>query len=647
MAKKEWTVMFYFASDNPLAPAIVSQLKALKQAGFHSKVNVIAHFDPETENTPPHIFDVNAVNKLRDEVSRADEPRADKECAGKGYCLAFDPDGTGADGNAAVIFNPQDPFVRNLLEDKLWGEDRRAIIRESLREEFERENIEFDPPVPSRKMSGEQNPDAALEDFLHFCRRHYPAHNYMLFILGHGLVVGNDVFLFDEHAEEHSLKLERLGEILREFKQGLDKGDEFHLVSFHSCSMSGLEVAYELHGTANYMLASQSPAFVGSWTYLQILVRLFKDVESGLGAGDNADGNGRRGGPAAGQKKGAAKAVKEMLKKFWAYCFFNSYDFRLAGYSFDVALCDLNQLKKRPGAAIKNEPKVATGKSLSPEAAIKNLAAALREAVADPPAQERILLAHWDAQSFWQENYTDLYDFCFCLINRCKKRPEFEAMTEACEEVIRALSSEGEPGGEAAGEGDKLVVRSHFTGPTYQYSHGLSVFFPWSAPTNAKFWPGDYRKYKFHKATGWGDFLKEYFEQTMRKSRGSELHPLTGETPRQRLPERPLSPSQKRARIRDRMNEVLLNGVISSPPNGNGQPAAGPAGVTLGQAGARDPLGQAGARDPTGDDCGCPSIKNYPPFTSEQTGAQFGGDDRRAAHAGPAPRESSGRKKRS
>ena len=35
MSKKEWTLMFYFASDNPLAAGIVSQLKSIKQAGFH------------------------------------------------------------------------------------------------------------------------------------------------------------------------------------------------------------------------------------------------------------------------------------------------------------------------------------------------------------------------------------------------------------------------------------------------------------------------------------------------------------------------------------------------------------------------------------------------------------------------------------
>jgi hypothetical protein len=62
---RELTLMFYFASDNPLAPAIVSQLKALKEAGFHPEANVIVYFDPNAENTPAHIFDVDRVNKIR------------------------------------------------------------------------------------------------------------------------------------------------------------------------------------------------------------------------------------------------------------------------------------------------------------------------------------------------------------------------------------------------------------------------------------------------------------------------------------------------------------------------------------------------------------------------------------------------------
>jgi len=62
---KEWTLMFYFASDNPLAISVVSQLKAIKAAGFHPEANVVTQFDPYTEGTPTHIFDVNLINKLK------------------------------------------------------------------------------------------------------------------------------------------------------------------------------------------------------------------------------------------------------------------------------------------------------------------------------------------------------------------------------------------------------------------------------------------------------------------------------------------------------------------------------------------------------------------------------------------------------
>src|SRR5215217_9195805 len=61
---KKWTVMFYFASDNPLAPGIVAQLKAIKDAGYHPDANVVAQFDPHTVNMPVHVFNVNQVEKL-------------------------------------------------------------------------------------------------------------------------------------------------------------------------------------------------------------------------------------------------------------------------------------------------------------------------------------------------------------------------------------------------------------------------------------------------------------------------------------------------------------------------------------------------------------------------------------------------------
>lgn len=61
--EREWTVMFYLASDNPLAPGTITHLKAIKNAGYHPEVNMLAQFDPHTINLPVHVFDVNCIEK--------------------------------------------------------------------------------------------------------------------------------------------------------------------------------------------------------------------------------------------------------------------------------------------------------------------------------------------------------------------------------------------------------------------------------------------------------------------------------------------------------------------------------------------------------------------------------------------------------
>src|ERR1044071_3281633 len=107
---REWTLMFYFASDNPLASHIVSQLKAIKDAGFHKQANVVAYFDPHPKNTPSHVFDVNLVEKLR-------RPKRTR-----------------------LSFRGNDPFVRNLVFDRLWAKnqsDTKERIQEYFKDEFE------------------------------------------------------------------------------------------------------------------------------------------------------------------------------------------------------------------------------------------------------------------------------------------------------------------------------------------------------------------------------------------------------------------------------------------------------------------------------------------------------------------------------
>lgn len=632
----KWTLMFYFASDNPLAPSIVNQLKALKAAGFHAGANVVAYFDPFTRNAPSHVFEVNAFEKLKREP-----------------------------GASLVGFEAEDSFVRNLVLDKVWergdpdGEQVRREVEDLARQllkkarKGERGAADDDgrrlPVLPDRDFSRERSPEKSLTAFLDFCRVTYPAEHFMLFILGHGVVVGNDIFLSDSNTGDdpdaggaqprpaangngngngsgdsakpgaradkrggprprNSLTLGQLAEVLGGFNKRLGEGRKLKLLSFHSCSLSGAEVVYELRDAAHYMIASQGPAFVGSWPYKQILLRVFKDLGDG-----------------AVPRSLSPEQIKEMVRDIFYYVVYNSYDFQLAGYSFDAALCDLTKAGKLAEA-------------------VYGLAQALRAGLgggddlaedARPLVRELILLAHWDAQSFWQENYTDLYDFCFRLQLRCERvlgllpalkglSPALGKIAEACAGV-RELLEKG-----VKGDDDRLVVRAEFVGSEYQYSHGLSIFFPWARPAD-DFFDKTYVEYEFSKQTGWDKFLGDYFERTLRATRAEEDK---AEAERRRTEaERRRAEAEKaaaeglfaggRPRGAARILGVVEANAIERKALELLQRIGTSVFTTAGQlakSGPDDrtgpPPAKSGPDDPTGgSDCGCPAFKNHPAFT--------------------------------
>lgn len=205
-----------------------------------------------------------------------------------------------------------------------------------------------------------------------------------------------------------------------------------------------------------------------------------------------------------------------------------------------------------------------------------------------------MIVAHWEAQSFFQEQYTDIYDYCFRLRTNCEaeriKNPSrptqrlLQEIEDACKEVMTVLKKGKH------NDDNGIIVRSEFSGPAYQYAHGLSVFFPWSEPVANPMWKKLYRRFAF-KETKWQRFLKLYFAETMRKPAGDEVNDV----------EPPFI-----ARTLDRDLLELAQALATEVFNDDGQ---------LGPAGSRDPLGVAGSRDPQGDECDCPSIKNYPSIT--------------------------------
>jgi hypothetical protein len=255
----------------------------------------------------------------------------------------------------------------------------------------------------------------------------------------------------------------------------------------------------------------------------------------------------------------------------------------LAGYSFDLCLCDLNKVSEI------SKP-------------LEELADTLVYGLAKPLVRDFILLSHWKAQSFWQESYTDLFDFCLCLSNQCEEyRSVSGAMTEtmanlyaACVEVMQRLVKEMPPSEERAPSGeDNFIVRAEFAGPAYQYSHGQSVFFPWAEPASDSPIMESYRRYKFRE-TSWDTFLDKYFSETMRLPRKDERVPdeLGTHLADARAPSAADNLLEDMASlVYNREGQLSFENTLSDPPL---------------------PRGKTHPRDLTGDDCACSPIKNYP-----------------------------------
>lgn len=632
--KKEWTLMFYFASDNPLAPGVVSQLKALKSAGYHPDVNVVTQFDPFVEGTPTHVFDVNLMNKLK-------HP-----------------------GVADIGFTGNDPFVRNLVEDKLWREQRthkdKAVKSELRRVLHQNHQLEYDAPTPPQERldvrrsprddPDEPDPQESLRDFLTFCRTAYPAKHFALFILGHGVVVGNDVFLYDEHASRHTISLTELGRVLKEFKIDIDQS-EFELVSFHSCSVSSIEVAFELQETANYMLASQGPAFIGTWPYRAILIRIFNDVI----------------------REGSHINIKRMFHRIFKLCFFNAVDFLLAGYSFQLTLLNLKRIHCIKPAITKLVQALLDGLSDAPKYKPDPTKPAEVPTHENQVTQDVIQLAHLKSQSFYQEMYTDLYDFCFCItrkveemkrrVCRCTKPhhgpchclpDSLKELNAACKDVMVQLIKEfpNQPGGQHA---ERIIVAAEFLGPSYQYSRGLSVYFPWTRPVGDRRILSEYAHYKFHtefeperqpgypdpektvenrrgdkdakRPRSWLSFLQSYFDKTLRDPSSAECDPNRVPPCSVGMPPCPHKPKCSPPKPVNAPEPCLLSQPAPQPPHEptpcekeqderdlkedianliyGDQPGLG---VYELAGGKTDPKDRTGGSD----DCDCPSIKNYP-----------------------------------
>jgi hypothetical protein len=554
---KEWTIMFYFAGDNQLAPIVVSQLKGIKDAGFQENTDVLVYFDPNELGVPTKIYDVNRKRKLEG-MTNSRKPRT-------------------------LIGDGADSFVRNMEEDNV---DPKTIITS---------NRPASSAISKALISqNEINAEKALENFLGFCREAHPARHYILFLVGHGMVVGNDTFLLDDNPIS-AITLKKLGHILHTFTTDVVKENgSFELLGLHSCSMSAIEVAYQLKGTAKFMVASEGPTFLGDWHYRQLLKKSFVFAE----AKNVAQRAARKQGVDQDEAESDLK-ILELVKSLYFLTLHSATDYLHAGYSHDLALCNLDpESFEDITGSIQNL--VALLKKGLNESSPKDGSAATE---LGKRIKELVLLAHWEAQSYWGESYTDLFDFCRCLRERCDPEGDLKDLHTSCSDVMKKLTPIKSD--DISERFKSLIIYSIHFGWEFQYSHGFSVYFPWSRPIETvsngsedagraapeKFEHEQkgalerYEEYAFTEELGtdsWLSFLETYFNETERNPRRKEDRSIKLRADAFEL----------RADAFAEAEESFTFDLLSR----------------LDKVGGR--LNKVGGRE--GADCTCPSIKNYP-----------------------------------
>lgn len=453
-AKRKWTVMICLAGDNSLSAEMIYNIKDMKRVpNINSKdpVTVIVLLDP-AKGLPTQGYVINPVDEDNQLIHEADwigvvnEPEHEPEDQEK-------------------LTQKQQPKIERIPAKRSPNSDVKALTN------------------PEIKLNSINTGDPQmLSQIINLYLNEYPAEHYMLVFSGHGSGAEQNFFLTDDSAND-SLNINELNEVISSVAKNLSETQgnrKIDILGLDSCLMSMAEVYYQLgnvsppkpgeqnstqaHPLVDFIVGSEGFVRNSGWPYQRVLSSL----------AENADI--------------LPQALAEKIVE--DYVFYYS-DYALAGQSVEIAACDLrgdNCIRLRDaieklGRILKN--KLQRGKN-------QNI-------------KDAILLAHWEAQSYKSDQYTDLFDFCDLLAKRCQKQKEIKTACEAVTTIIKSI-----------------VKNSCYVGPDAQYSFGLSIYFPWSRVSRA------YQTLRFCEDTQWHNFLKVYVKETRRAPRKEYVPDKTG-----------------------------------------------------------------------------------------------------------------------
>jgi len=370
-------------------------------------------------------------------------------------------------GDGEVRFTRESSNAEALAVKRKWERDHHcaALDAANLTGSPEQEEVITDDTDTGSPVT--------LYNFISFCLEHYPAEHYLVVLSGHAGGTERDYLMKDE-SSAGSLTFNELKNVFQRVKDEL--GRPIDILGMDNCLMSMAEICYELRGLAKIVVGCESFSPASGWPYREVLERLANDfVSPKLRPGESL------------LEEAARAIVKDYVNYYSNYW--------LAGLSVTQSALNI--------------AKVETLHELIDELANSMEQQLIKEwektRANDGRARARhfhdaLLLAHWEAQSYNGEQFVDLFDFCECLEARLRTG----AIAEQCCKLKEFISKE-------------FVLTSCYSGAVYQYSYGVSLYFPWSyvAPS---YWNLDFSR----DCKGWGRFLRTYTLLTRRPPRGMD-----------------------------------------------------------------------------------------------------------------------------
>lgn len=365
--------------------------------------------------------------------------------------------------------------------------------------------IEYIHPQRGRRGTEDLQETAYIIDFVRWSAENFKAKNYALILSGHSDgIIGRT--MFQDSNPSTALHLKKLKYILRRAQSHLSNAEKFALVGFDSCLMNMVEVGHELRTVTDVMVASEGNVPTSGWSYYHIVDALVNKIQTiGIEAPQDV--------------LTAQTFAKLIVDKFIDY----SENYNVGGRSVNISACDLTQAANLRKAINKLAEtfNLILAASIEPKTDADKEDCAVNALIIEK-LKSLIQSSHYYSQTFLYEQALDLSDFVKTIASNCdlaeKELQLFcgeHPKTKASDQLSVKLSEIKNKCAAVDGAVGDYVMANGASGADYQFSSGVSVFFPWSLLAFYMIY-NRYQNLSFSRNAAWFEFIERFTKLTYR-----------------------------------------------------------------------------------------------------------------------------------